>query len=298
MGAKTGIAWTDATWNPVAGCTRVSEGCRKCYAERATYRLGQRLGIKKYAGLVTLRGGEPHWTGELRLWEPHLDQPLRWKKPRRVFVNSMSDLFHEAMPDAWIDRVVKIMVQAPQHSFQVLTKRPERMRDYLRARPVLVNVDTNQHVPWPAPHIWWGVSVEDQATANARIPVLLEMPALVRWVSYEPALAAVDFSRWIAGQPRVNWIVVGGESGSQARPFHLNWARDVIVQANAAAVFVKQMGAHPHDDVAGRTYCLSAAWLQSSCGAGSWSRSRAFKHRAGADPSEWPESLRVQEYPA
>lgn len=300
MADKSAIQWCDATWNPLVGCSRVSEGCRHCYAERETYRLGERLEQPKFRGLTRLVGGEPQWTGEVRLWEPAHEQPLRWTKPRRVFVNSMSDLFHEKVRNEWIDRIFAVMAQSPTHTFQVLTKRPERMRAYFAIdRDELIDrIDDAAGsfgachaniARWPLPNVWLGVSVEDQATADARIPLLLQTPAAVRWVSYEPALGSVDFVRGGFSfldrlksptgkrHEKLDWLVVGGESGPGARPFDLAWARQAVAQGEARGVpvFVKQLGAHPV--VEGRP------WGQAS--------------RKGDDPTEWPPDLRVQEYP-
>ena len=318
MGDQSAIAWTDATWNPLVGCSRVSEGCRHCYAEREAYRLEHRLGQPKYAGTTKWMGqpdgtkGEPRWTGLVALWEAVLYQPLRWKKSRRIFVNSMSDLFHEAVPDEWINTIVAVMAQATQHTFQVLTKRPFRMRDYLCSRQAALSGLLN--------HVWWGVSVEDQATADERIPLLLQTPAAVRWVSYEPALGPVDFTairyvdelaecRWgVLGRehwvensdspsayendvPGLDWIVIGGESGQGARPFDLAWARQTVAQGRAAGVpvFVKQLGAVPYEmrekigNVSGTPF--------------SEGERLRLVDRKGGDPAEWPEDLRVREYP-
>lgn len=235
----TAIEWTQATWNPVRGCSRVSEGCRHCYAERVAARFsgdGQ-----PYEGLARRTGHGPVWTGKVRLVPEALEQPLRWRKGRRVFVNSMSDLFHENLRDEDIDRVFAVMALAPQHTFQVLTKRPERMLRYFtgkRPKPIADWVEFHgpatfvakaldsyvsrlpgrksarvpEHVRtfgqwadfsnalaratpgvWPLPHVWLGVSVEDQATADARIPLLLQTPAAVRFLSCEPLLGPVSF---------------------------------------------------------------------------------------------------------
>lgn len=202
---STKIEWTDETWNPIRGCSRVSEGCRHCYAERVAGRFsgpGQ-----PYEGLIA-RGGQ--WNGQVRLVPEKLEEPLRWRKPRMIFVNSMSDLFHENVPDSFIDKVFAIMVESTWHTFQVLTKRPVRMLEYLtthRRRETIDEAacdlalelpmpgeDYGWHGEWPAPNIWLGVSVEDQATADERIPLLLQTPAAVRWVSAEPLLGPVDLS--------------------------------------------------------------------------------------------------------
>lgn len=332
MGDKTGIGWTDATWNPIVGCSRVSEGCTRCYAEREAYRLEHRLGQEKYAGTTRQVGGEPRWTGAVKLWEPVLHQPTRWTRGRRIFVNAMSDLFHEQVRDDWIDQIVSIMAQTGRHTYQILTKRPARMRAYCLALEVLSPKDRSRRLVrsmygdthparavvgelpdvqvgdllWPLPNVHWGVSVEDQATADGRIPLLLQTPAAVRWVSYEPALGPVDFSGWLgvlvpngegghvifaddgsgAFQRSLAWIVVGGESGPAARSFDLAWARATIAQCRDAgiSVFCKQLGARPEQR-------LPSAPLRMMMSLG-------LRDRKGADMAEWPEDLRVQEFPA
>ena len=218
MGDKTKIEWTDATWNPLRGCSRISDGCRNCYAETVAHRFSG-PGMP-YEGLTRIVNGRPTWTGEIRLVPELLGQPLRWTRPRRIFVNSMSDLFHENVPDHLIDRVFGAMWAChvcaggqSKHVFQILTKRAKRMRDYLKqdrrenwARAA-VNIagkydpdglfDDIASSQTPHPRIWLGVSVENQAAANARIPLLLDTPAVVRWISAEPLLGAIDVSRWL-----------------------------------------------------------------------------------------------------
>lgn len=220
---KGGIAWTEETWNPLRGCSRVSEGCRNCYAETVAGRFsgpGQ-----PYEGLVRLsaegKHGRARWNGVVRLVPEKIDQPIGWRRPRRIFVNSMSDLFHETVPFEQIDTIFGVMAACryigrdarPGHVFQILTKRPERMREYLSTdrrtqwasaaahhgggRDPDGIYDQTALGPVALPNVWLGVSVEDQASANARIPLLLETPAAVRWVSYEPAIGPVDLERWI-----------------------------------------------------------------------------------------------------
>lgn len=293
MGDQSAIEWTDATWNPLIGCRRVSEGCRHCYAEgmaarianaaQARLRDGGRLTPTQEAYRRVVRweqGGKdaadandkalPQWNGRVVLIPDALDQPLRWKKPRRIFVNSMSDLFHESVPDAWIDRVFAVMALSPHHTFQVLTKRPERMQKCLTDTS-LARCDGRgeavhsfdptfplESISWPLPNVWLGVSVEDQATANARIPHLLQTPAAVRWISAEPLLGKVDLTsiqfvgrsglneEWNAlydyeldgdgPGPTLDWVVVGGESGPGARPMHPNWVRSIRDQCVGAGV--------------------------------------------------------------
>lgn len=276
MGDRSRIEWTDATWNPIRGCSRVSEGCRNCYAEREAARFsgpGQ-----PYEGLAEVRPAGPRWTGEVRLVESALEVPLRWKKPRRIFVNSTSDLFHEKLREDWLHSIFQAMVEAPQHIYQMLTKRVNRMRDVLQQMRKSWSLPSMRGCPGDlsaAPNIWWGVSVEDQKTADERIPVLLDTPAAVRWVSAEPLLGVVSMCRLqgnlgmkcdlvmdaLRGEyvpawkgrdtipdtrcgKRLHWVVVGGESGPNARPMHPDWVRSLRDQCEAAGVpfFFKQWG--------------------------------------------------------
>lgn len=212
-----GIAWTDQTWNCIRGCSRVSEGCRHCYAEGVAARFsgpGQ-----PYEGLALRKTSGPAWTGDVRFVPEHLGDPLKWKRPRRVFVNSMSDLFHEKVTDEQIAQVWAVMLLAPHHTFQVLTKRAERMREVLmdpdfyrlvleaaddlrRERPGLTGIGISDPTHRPAKWIWLGVSAENQATANERVPLLLQTPAAVRFVSAEPLLSALDLRRYIGDEQR------------------------------------------------------------------------------------------------
>ena len=239
-----GIAWTEETWNPIRGCSRVSEGCRHCYAETVANRFkgpGQ-----PYEGLIA-PGGQ--WNGNITVAHNLIDQPLRWKKPRRIFVNSMSDLFHENVDDYIIRRVFDVMAQCPQHTFQILTKRPERMQQLLSMWE-RIGITGDHFKGKPLPNVWLGVSVEDQTTADERIPLLLETPAAVRWISAEPLLGPIKLT-WedradgmiVDKFPLLDWVVVGGESGQGARPMHPQWARDLRDQCQAAGVpfFMKQI---------------------------------------------------------
>ncbi len=282
MADKTGIEWADATWNPIRGCSRVSEACRFCYAEDQAARIiksdrerGVPEGAGAYDGLLA-KGGQ--WNGTIRLVPELFDQPLRWNKPRRIFVNSMSDLFHEAIPENVIDKIFAVMALATKHTFQVLTKRPERMLAYLStpgrdgvikgtAWELLGHMpkqdSAGMKAPWPLPNVWLGVSVEDQASANERIPMLLKTPAAVRWLSMEPLLGAIDLERIqepsgdvfnaTYGWPEagtlqrvrgVDWVVVGGESGPEARPMHPDWATALRDQCSRGGVpfLFKQWG--------------------------------------------------------
>lgn len=254
---STKIEWTDEVWNPVTGCDKVSQGCKNCYAERIAERFW----------------GERKFT-DVQCHPERLDIPLHWRKPRRVFVNSMSDLFHEDVPEEFVDQVFAVMALSAQHTFQCLTKRPERMLEYVNA---MVDDDLNRisdqacalsNSPcavvddWPLPNVWLGVSVEDQITADERIPLLLQTPAAVHFVSYEPALGPVDFAsdslKGIhdnSGLRRyaidcIDWVICGGESGPGARPMRPECARSVRDQCVAADVpfFFKQWGAWLHTD--------------------------------------------------
>jgi len=292
------IEWTEKTWNPIRGCSRVSEGCVNCYAEEIAARFS--APGQAYEGLAKRINHDARWTGQVRFIETKLDAPLHWKKPRRIFVNSMSDLFHEKVKDEWIDRIFAIMATACQHTFQVLTKRPARMADYAqaladgrRSLPPVWDEREQRERHWEElpPNVWLGVSVENQATADERVPPLLKTPAAIRWVSYEPALGPVDFSAWLPG---LDWIVVGGESGPGARRFDLAWARQTIAQCRAAgtAVFVKQMGSRP-------TVCRHPVprdgWEPVT---GQNGQPILLKSTKGGDMAEWPTTLRVREYPA
>lgn len=297
--STTTIEWTDVTWNPTVGCTVVSPGCANCYAQGQAYRQEHGFKTPGYEGTTKKSAaGQRLWTGKVNSLPDRLDAPLHWRKPARIFVNSMSDLFHEDVPDEYIAKVFGVMAASPQHTFQVLTKRPERMRRWFdwiaregvsrggptvnAARGVLWyawnSIDEIQvYSPsrpwvWPLPNVWLGVSVENQAAADERIPLLLQTPAAVRWLSCEPLLGPVDLTRvvhpklrqrdaldpYIAydalrghvigpddiGQPKLDWVVVGGESGTGARPMHPDWARSLRDQCQASAVpfFFKQWG--------------------------------------------------------
>jgi protein gp37 len=301
MGDKTGIEWTDATWNPIRGCRRTApkgskqSGCGDptgggCYAERTAARFcgpGQ-----PYEGLITLTAHGPRWSGKTRFVAEHLADPLRWRKPRRIFVDSMSDLFYEGFSDDDIERVFAIMALAPRHTFQVLTKRPQRMREWMSKEnrrgsvigrawemlgrassgvPRLYRHDGIGDRAWPLPNVCLGVSVENQAAADERIPPLLETAAAVRFISAEPLLGQVDLTclndgSWydaegaqcydatrglayyrdgehgLGGGPRIDWVIAGCESGPGARPIGADAFRSLRDQCAAAGVafFLKQ----------------------------------------------------------
>ena len=343
MGDQSSIEWTDATWNPSRArnrvthkvgwiCVHVSAGCENCYSEDMNAWRGN---------------GEPFTPSGLRDVDVFLDEtmlmvPLRWRTPRKVFVCSMTDLFGEWVPDDWIDRIFAVMALTctrssdgtGRHTFQVLTKRPQRMLDYMRAaegrvwraqEELAYRLDDESppkdlpFVPdrfwrWPLEGVWLGVSVENQATADERIPLLLQTPAAVRFLSVEPLLGPMDLTPWLGGftkftdsdgyrythdhaQP-IGWVIVGGESGPGARPCDLAWIRSVVAQAKAAGVpcFVKQLGARPfiasvRDEMHAHPRTFDADLVP---GAGAYLR---LRDRKGGDPAEWPEDLRVREFP-
>lgn len=284
MADGTHIEWADATWNAITGCSLVSPGCTNCYAMKLA---GTRLAHHpSRAGLTRDTKAGPVWTGKVRFNEQWLDQPLRWRKPRRIFVCAHGDLFAEGVPDEWIDRVFAVMALAPQHQFLLLTKRPLRMQNYTRnpATPgriarALVDMMIAGKLPkhavtddswpvqsegdidlpddiflrqWPLSNCWKGVSVEDQPRADERIPILLDTPAAVRWISAEPLLGALDLRVYMPNalwsrlaswkQPELDWVVAGAESGPGARPCDLEWIRSLRDQcaSSGSPFFWKQ----------------------------------------------------------
>ncbi|MCL6562579.1 MAG: phage Gp37/Gp68 family protein [Firmicutes bacterium] len=254
MADRSRIEWTDATWNPMTGCSHASPGCARCFAERLSLRHGW-----------SARPWLPAHAAENLRWHPdRLALPLRWRRPRRIFVNSMSDLFHEAAPDAWRDAVFGIIAacaaQGRGHVFQALTKRADGMAAYFAAgsgallprwraaaAPALAELGLAlpdaawAALPWPLPNLWLGVSVENARWARGRLPALLATPAAVRFVSCEPLLGPVDLTPWLR---RLDWVIVGGESGPKARPMDPAWARALRDQCLAVGVpfFLKQLG--------------------------------------------------------
>jgi protein gp37 len=262
MSDHSAIEWTDATWNPVTGCTKVSPACAHCYIERTpAFRINGRRFVKGAT--------------DVRLHDDRLDQPLKWRKPRRVFVNSLSDLFHNEVSDQFISLVFAAMALSPQHTFQVLTKRPQRMCAYLQemtsdpdaycfawAREYFDTERTLREI-WPLPNVWLGVSVENQHFADERIPLLLQTPAAVRFISAEPLLGPLDLRNLRGGTfdaitgcvdrerlnvwdktARLDWVICGGESGPKVRPTDPEWVRVIREECSAAGVpfFFKQWG--------------------------------------------------------
>ena len=293
MGERTAIEWAEATWNPIVGCEIVSPGCKHCYAmgEAARQeRLAKAAGRETpYAGTTQASKAGPVWTGKVALAERALTAPLKRRTPTTYFVNSMGDLFADGVEDAWLDKVWAVMALCPQHTFLVLTKRPERMREYVhdlfddagtgQRRLPMIEIDHPAGrkalvhlVDWevwhrPLPNVWLGVTAEDQPRAAERIPALLDTPAAVHFVSYEPAIGPLDLTRvretdgcsydtlrgrsgplpWqVPFQARLDWVICGGESGrgEHVRPMHPDWARQVRDDCVGAGVpfFFKQWG--------------------------------------------------------
>jgi protein gp37 len=225
--AETTIEWTDSTWNPVAGCLIITPGCTNCYAMRMAARL-EAMGVAKYEGLTRKSGNRYVWTGKVRLDEASLEIPVKWRKPRKIFVNSMSDLFHADVPAEFVARVWDVMERTPQHTYQILTKRPERMREVINSLGL------------PAlEHVWLGTSVEDGAVLS-RLDELRATPAVVRFVSFEPLIGSVRD----ADLGGIRWAIVGGESGPRARPMDEKWVDEIRLNCltSGTAFFFKQWG--------------------------------------------------------
>lgn len=284
--AKSKIEWTDATLNPVVGCTKIAAGCKNCYAERMAVRLKaiaendlRKKSIQAYANVIGDIGLNQGWNGNVVCRESELEQPLHWRKPRMIFVCSMSDLFHEKVLYSFQVKVFQSMEEAEQHTFQVLTKRPKRMLGFMEKayrnsteKPYLDNV-------------WLGVSCSTQADADKNIPIALQIPAAVRFVSLEPLLGPIDLDnmcRCPAGPPakgeivgsalregpngKLDWVIVGAESGPKRRECKLEWVRSIVNQCKDAGVpvFVKQLH---------------------------------INGKVSKKPEEWPKDLRIREYP-
>jgi len=289
MGQQSDIGWTDGTWTIVQGCDPLSPGCIACYAVPLLWRMAHNPNEKisgPIRGLTeqhTNRAGKTilRFTGHVALREDRLDWPLKWRKPMMIFVPSHGDLFHKEVPDEFIDRVFTVMEQAGWHKFQVLTKRSRRQRDYVNARYA------DRGIPPPL-HIWFGVSCEDAKRYAERAPDLYETKASVTFFSLEPLIGPINMwdtsewaepSKWWGRSFKPSWTIIGGESGKNARPFDIAWARSLIAQCRRSEVptFVKQLGSNPV--------------LHGFTG-------MPIMHKKGEDWSEWPEDLRVREFPS
>ena len=324
------------TWNPVSGCSRVSDGCKNCYAEVMTKRLAA-MGQAKYQGLLNEHN---RFNGAVKLDEKALLKPLSIKKPTMFFVNSMSDLFHESIPDEWIDKAFAVMALCPQHTFQILTKRPDRMKAYFhRIRKRQTDHYDIDLFMWslfdfrqrgeikqeaarlfdteiPFKNIWLGVSVENQKTADERIPHLLNTPAAVRFLSCEPLLDFVDLSKWIHPprqfrctgnycsfnysksdceicggtgwqwtKKKIDWVIVGGESGNKARPCYMQAIRQIVndCQKSDVKVFVKQLGSN---------FCQGWNWNGEGV-----RYYPPIKNGKGGNIAEFPADLQIRQMP-
>jgi protein gp37 len=289
----TDLYW-NAQWSVVQGCTPASEGCQSCWARKMHERFHK----------------EPF--GDVRVMPERLAVPLHWRKPRVVFVANTADLFHERVPFEFVAAVYGVMAACPQHTFLMCTKRPERRAEWYAwhasesiahhypggflhqaeaAERGTIVMDPMTDVPLPLPNVWEGVTVENQACADERIPILLATPAAHRWVSAEPMLGPIDFAQCLASvraaglvmrdQQRIDQVIVGGESGSRARPCDVDWIRSIVRQCEDADTpcFVKQLGSRIVD---GCAYGLADCVIP------------PLRSRAGSDPSEWPEALRVR----
>ncbi|MBD6620016.1 phage Gp37/Gp68 family protein [Komarekiella sp. 'clone 1'] len=309
----TNIEWTDETWNIIVGCSRVPEspGCARCYAATAAKspRLQQ---FSQYQAVSK-------WDGTVQFVESQLLKPLHWRKPKKIFVCSMADLFHANVPFEWIDQVMAVVALCPQHTFQVLTKRPERALEYFSQPKLWVKwyeaakehlrceigekfgglINLQQYFieqPFPLPNLWLGISTENQAMADKRIPILLQIPAAVRFLSCEPLLENIQLSAiadsnwqhnlsWHPGQPmgtidplpQLSWVILGGESGPGSRPCHIEWLESIVQQCTESntPVFVKQLGANAHHQ---------GQRLQT-------------RDRKDGEIDEFPEQLRIREFP-
>lgn len=276
MAGASDIEWTDATWNPLRGCTKISPGCKHCYAETFA---------ERFRGVP----GHPYEQGfDLRLVPEALEIPLRWKTPKRIFANSMSDPFHKDVPKEFIFRMWDVMVRAKHHTFQVLTKRSERLAELA------------PRLPWPS-NVWMGVSVESDKYV-ARVLDLLKVEAAVRFLSVEPLLDETHLAPYLRDlvgaigvqTPQLRglqWVIVGGESGISARPCDAAWIRQVVRDGKACKVpvFVKQLGARFHDEIHGVIGRLGKAPGDVTV--------RRLAHTKGGDMDEWPEDLRVRQWP-
>lgn len=324
------IEWTGETWNPTVGCSKVSTGCSNCYAIKDAHRLAGNPNPKIgpiFSGLTERRGDRTEWTGKVNFVSERLQIPLQTRKPTMWFVNSMSDLFHESVSFEVIAAIFGVIEVTPHHTYQVLTKRPQRMLEFfewLRSASVdpwtechfwalqnddqaevLHRLDYKGNYPWPLSNLWLGVTAENQRTADERIPLLLQTPAAVRFLSCEPLLQKIDLTavghgtqdycnaltgyRWDYGGTRpcpqpfakpIDWVIVGGESGAKTRTCDINWIRSIVEQCRVAGMpcFVKQLGSNTRN-------------LPVHCG--NFGRSKGKMNY----PSEWPEDLRVRQMP-
>lgn len=331
------IEWTDRTLNPLVGCYHASAGCKNCYAEAAS-KTGRLQQFSQYHGVVNEQG---HWTGKINFVPEQLEKLFKFRKPTRVFMPSMSDPFHPAVKEEWLDQIFAAIALNPQVTVQMLTKRPERMLEYIsslrgvklrsgliRLRNQLEGIQDARYTELtedllPLKNLYLGVSVENQKAADDRIPLLLQTPSALRFLSVEPLLEAVDLTKrqlngnqynyllnsWnpcgggargataggliAASQSKIDWVIVGGESGPGARPFYLDWARSLIQQCQSANVpiFMKQLGSNVWDKCPPPAHLAELGLIDESyC-------QLKLRDRKGESPNEWPDYLRVREFP-
>lgn len=312
MSDRTDIEWCDATWSPTSGCSRVSAGCDNCYAMHMARRF-DKPGFWGYGLTRVDSKGKVDWSGVVREMPERLRIPLRWRKSRRIFVDSTSDLFHPSVSNEYIAAVFGVMAACPQHTFIVCTKRAKRMREWFAwmaderhdgetCDPVERMYQArgkewhwpDEEPSWPLPNVWLLVSTEDQETFDERVPELLRCPAVVRGVSAEPLLGPIDVtmlhSVWdkhgepSGPRPGIQWVIVGGESGHLARECDLAWVRRIRNDCANAGVplFVKQLGSAP---------------IQNWVVARNHGSLEALRHPKGGEPSEWPDDLRIRQFP-
>lgn len=315
MAANSGIEWTEATLNPIAGCERISPGCVNCYAEKMAKRLAA-MGQAKYQGVLDEHG---RWNGRINFDENALELPLRTRKPTIYFVNSMSDWCHHRVPSSFRDKMLAVAALTPWHKYIFLTKRAGEQRDYMEDchDGVTRAVDVDDYkFAWPLPNVILGVSAENQQYADERIPLLLETPVACRVVSAEPLLGGIDFTPFFRARkadgkgprqyvqldgkmqcishiddgddPKLSWVIVGGESGPDARFCQIEWIRMIVAQCDLSGVscFVKQLGKHPQYLAQGEAPGSSVI------------RHLQIRDQKGGNPDEWPEDLRVRQFPA
>lgn len=288
----TNIQWTDETINPIVGCSRISEGCRNCYAETAS-NSGRLQQFQQYQKVA-------QWDGTVEFVESQLFKPLTWKKGKRIFICSMSDLFHENIPFSWIDRIFAVISVCEQHTFQILTKRPQRMKEYFEKKPYSRIKTQIKTLPLPIDqlcntleivteielkksyfkNVWLGVSCENQKMADLRIPILVNIPAEIRFISCEPLLENIDLNlEQYPLEIRPQWLIIGGESGTNARPCNINWLINLADQGKYTEevfLFVKQLGSNLINNQGKRI---------------------KLKDKKGGKIEEFPEELKVREFP-
>ena len=319
MGANTSIEWTNSSWNCIRGCSRVSEGCRFCYAESTAYRFSGK-GLP-YEGLAIIKNGHPSWTGKVNWIDGHWEDPLRWTKPRKIFVNSMSDLFHESVPDSWIDNVFAVMqhAQARKHIFQILTKRPQRMLDYLSNSDLYLRLmDRVNYVrgrwpripitafsdpkKFPLGNVWLGVSTENQKAADERIPLLAQCPAKVHFISAEPLIGEIDLvwtkTIWPDGLPM---CCNGDECGCNGMPTEppLCYGLQLVITGGESGPKARPCHVEWISSIVSQCKEWNIPVFVKQLGSHVIQDGKRHIKRdpKGGDMSEWPHEIRIREFP-